>query len=242
MKRSLYIFPLMAFTALSLTLAGCDDTTEGTAEQSATTAPVETTAPVAPVTIYASNATAFATAEGAKTGAVFVTLQSPQTAIDKLIGASTEKAATAEVHEGFVDEADGTMQMRKVESVEILPSQIVELKPGGYHIMLMDLTAPLVEGDTFNVTLKFQNAGDIIVPVTVTAPGGTADTTAAPAADEHSHDHGTAAEPAATTDVPVTEEEVPSAPTTIEGAAPAPVTVDESVPADQPVTDEQPAQ
>lgn len=257
MKRSLYIFPLMAFTALSLTLAGCDDkkSDETAAETTATVAPAETaTATTATeavaATIHASNATAYATAEGARTGAIFVTLHNPQTAPDKLIGAATDKAAIAEIHESYVDEADGTMQMRKAESVEIQPNQQVELKPGSFHIMLIDLTAPLVDGETFNVTLKFQNAGDVVVPVTVTAPGASAsdatatDATAPSTTEEHVHDDGSAVAPSTTTDVPVTEstEEVAPEPTTVDESAAAPAPSDEPVPADEPVTDEQPAQ
>ena len=247
MKRSFYIFPLMAFTALSLTLAGCDDkTAEDAAAPAAiegSTMPVPADAPVvaeAPATIQASNATAYATAEGARTGAVFLTLHSPQTGIDKLLGASTDKAPTVEIHESYVDEADGTMQMRKVESVEILPNQQVELKPGGFHIMLIDLPAPLVEGETFDVTLNFQNAGSVVVPVTVTAPGASAsdamatemNTPSTTATDGHAHDGGSAIAPSTTTDVPVTEGE----------AATGTATTEPAVPADEPVTDEQPAQ
>jgi copper(I)-binding protein len=268
MKRSLYLFPLMAFTALSLTLAGCDDNkTDDTAaeqttgaEESAmppadTAAPATTTAPEVAATITASNATAYATAEGARTGAVFVTLQNPQTNMDKLLGVTTDKAAVAEIHESYVDEADGTMQMRKVDGVEIPAGQQVELKPGGHHIMLIDLAAPLVEGETFNVTLKFQNAGDVVVPVTITAPGASAtdamgaEMTAPTTTGEHVHDDGSAIAPSTTTDVPVTEgepatttDEATPAPTTTDEATPDPTPTDEAVPADEPVTDEQPAQ
>lgn len=253
MKRSLYIFPLMAFTALSLTLAGCDDNTaEDTAapaavEESAMPVPSDAPVEAALPTITASNATAYATAEGARTGAVFVTLHNPQGSIDKLIGASTDNAATVEIHESYVDEADGTMQMRKVDSVEILPNQQVELKPGSYHVMLIDLAAPLVEGEIFNVTLKFQNAGDIIVPVTITAPGASAsdamatEMTTPAATDGHVHDDGSTVAPSTTTDVPVTEGTPPTDATTVDEATPEP-TVETEVPADEPVTDEQPAQ
>ncbi len=238
MKRSLYIFPLMAFTALSLTLAGCDDNTaEDTAapagvEQS--TMPVPEDAPSVAATIDASNAIAYATAEGAQTGAIFVTLHNPQAGIDKLLGAATDKAGTVEIHESYVDEADGTMQMRKVDSVEILPNQQVELKPGSYHIMLIDLAAPLVEGEKFDVTLNFQNAGSVVVPVTITAPGASAsgamatEMTAPSTTNGHIHDDGSAVAPSIDA-------------TTVDEATPEP-TVETEVPADEPVTDEQPAQ
>lgn len=255
MKRSYYLLPLMAVTALSLTLAACDDKKqEDTAktEQTTTTAQELTPAPAVAATVDASNATAYATAEGARTGAVFVTLFNPQASVEKLLGASSDKAPTVEIHQSYVDEADGTMQMRKVESIEILPSQQVQFKPGGYHIMLIDLAQPLVEGQTFNVVLKFQNAGDVSVPVIVTAPGATstdATTTTAPSATgEHVHDDGSVVAPEATGDVPSME--APASDATVDEATPepTPLPADEpAVPADEPVTDapaadEQPVQ
>ena len=245
MKRSTYIFPLMAFTALSLTLAGCDenktqDTADAGAAQStlpATTAdPIPPAAPIAQTPVAATNAYAYATALGATTGAIFVTLNNPNAVADKLIGVRTNKSPRAEIHESFVDEADGTMQMRPVTAVDVAPGQPVELKPAGYHIMLIDLGEPLVEGQTFEATLTFQNAGDVVVPVSITAPGTSA--TDAMGSEmmvpdaTHVHDDGTAVSPPATTDVPVTE-------------APAGVPVDEATPdptveavsSDEPVTD-----
>lgn len=255
MKRSYYLLPLMAVTALSLTLAACDDKKqEDTAatEQTTTTMEEQTPAPAVAATVDASNATAYATAEGASTGAVFVTLFNPQASVEKLLGASSDKAPIVEIHQSYVDEADGTMQMRKVESVEILPSQQVQFKPGGYHIMLIDLAEPLVEGQTFNVVLKFQNAGDVSVPVIVTAPGASATdattTVPAPTPNGAVYDDGSMAEPDAAADVPATE--TPASETTIDEATPEPTalpTEGPAVPADEPVTDapaadEQPAQ
>ncbi|HEU4838547.1 MAG TPA: copper chaperone PCu(A)C [Micavibrio sp.] len=258
MKRSYYLLPLMAVTALSLTLAACDDKEqEDTAatEQTTTTTTMEeqTPAPAVAATVDASNASAYATAEGARTGAVFVTLFNPQASVEKLLGVSSDKAPIVEIHQSYIDEADGTMQMRKVESVEILPSQQVQFKPGGYHIMLIDLAEPLVEGQTFNVVLKFQNAGDVSVPVIVTAPGATgtdATTTTVPAPTPNSavYDDSGIAEPDTAADAPGTE--TPSSETTVDEAPPEPTALpadEPAVPADEPVTDapatdEQPAQ
>lgn len=261
MKRSYYLLPLMAVTALSLSLAACDDKKKqedaAATEQTTTTTEESAPAPAVAATIDASNASAYATAEGARTGAVFVTLYNPQAAVDKLVGVSSDKASLVEIHESYVDEADGTMQMRKVESVEILPSQQVQLRPGGYHIMLIDLAEPLVEGQTFNVVLKFQNAGDVSVPVIVTAPGATASgatatgaplPTGLPIAPGYVHDDGHVAQPDAATDVPATE--TPASETTVDEATPDPTPLPAdgaAVPADEPVTDapatdEQPAQ
>jgi len=57
------------------------------------------------------------------------------------------------------------MKMRPVEDIDVPPAAPVELKPGGLHIMLLGLTAPLKEGDSFPLTLTFAKAGEITVPV-----------------------------------------------------------------------------
>jgi len=61
----------------------------------------------------------------------------------------------------------GEMTMREVEFVELPAGTTVELKPGGYHIMLIGLKAPLELGSTIQITLVFENAGEITVDVPV---------------------------------------------------------------------------
>jgi periplasmic copper chaperone A len=51
--------------------------------------------------------------------------------------------------------------MRPVEALEVKPGTPTVLKPGGYHIMLMDLKGPLVVGHSFSVTLTFEKAGKV---------------------------------------------------------------------------------
>jgi copper(I)-binding protein len=198
MKRSLTLLPLMAVTALSLTLGACDDkkseeqattTTEGTADTAATA--TDTTAPsAAPATeqtasVTAESATAYATADGMTTGAVFLTLNNQSGEADRLIGARSTNAASVEMHESTTGE-DGTMMMRKIEGIDVPAGQSVTLTPDGRHIMLMGLTAPLKEGESFDLVLDFEKGADVTVPVSVTAPGAGSSATA-PAG----HDHGT---------------------------------------------------
>jgi len=77
---------------------------------------------------------------------------------DKLISASTNVAKTVELH--TVIEENGVMQMRPVEGgIEVPASGNVELKPGGYHVMLIGLTKDLKAGDTVDLTLQFEKAG-----------------------------------------------------------------------------------
>lgn len=65
------------------------------------------------------------------------------------------------------DTMAGAMQMRPVKSIDIPAGEKVELKPGGYHIMLIDLVEPLKLGDTFDLTLMFEKAGEKTVSVEV---------------------------------------------------------------------------
>lgn len=240
MKKRIFPLALMAATALTLTLAACDDAgtdqTAAPAEETQMMTTPETIAVVAesqmpaPAAqaqlISASGATAFATVEGMRTGAIFMTLSNAGSVADRLVGAKTDKAAMVEIHEGFVDETTGTMQMRKIDGLDVSPGTPVELKAGGYHLMLLDLAAPLVPGETFTVTLDFDMAEDVVVPVTVTAPNA-----AAPM--DHSA-HGTS----------TTTGNTPPAPAMTDPAATlapsAPITpTDEPAPADQPMGDEQ---
>jgi copper(I)-binding protein len=65
------------------------------------------------------------------------------------------------------DSMGGEMTMREVDGIDIPAGETVALKPGGYHIMLLDLAGPLKEGLTFDVELEFENAGSRTVEVTV---------------------------------------------------------------------------
>ena len=62
---------------------------------------------------------------------------------------------------------DGIASMPHAMSIPVPAGQNVQLAPGGYHGMLMGLTTALKEGDSFPVTLTFQNAGEITVPVEI---------------------------------------------------------------------------
>jgi periplasmic copper chaperone A len=114
-----------------------------------------------------TNAWARATPGGAQTAAAYVTLVS--SAGDRLTGASTPAAQKAELHTMTMD--GGVMKMRQVDSIDVPAGQTVTLKPGGYHIMLVGLTEPLKEGQTFLLTLTFAKAGTQDVVVTVQKVG-----------------------------------------------------------------------
>ena len=118
--------------------------------------------------IKVENAWARATAPAAKSGGVFLTITDTG-APDKVVGAASPVAGVAEVHRTV--EEGGVMKMLPVAELPLETGKPVELKPGGYHVMLMDLHAQLKPGDTFPVTLRFANAAPVTVTVTVGAAG-----------------------------------------------------------------------
>ena len=105
-----------------------------------------------------------ASAGEAKTGAAYLTI-TDQGEPDQLTGASTPVAASAELHESM--DNMGTMKMRPVTGLALMPGKPVKLAPGGYHLMLMGLKAPLKAGDSFPLTLRFAHAPPRTVTVAI---------------------------------------------------------------------------
>ena len=97
----------------------------------------------------------------AKAGAVYMTLTNQGAVPDRLLKITTPAAASASLHESA--EKDGVATMRPVEALEIPAGGSVELKPGGYHVMLMGLKAPLKKGDMIMLQLNFEHAGSVDV-------------------------------------------------------------------------------
>lgn len=95
---------------------------------------------------------------------------------DALIGAATDVAAAAELHE-MVMEGD-VMKMRPVagQRIEIPARGQVELKPGGLHVMLIGLKQKLDPGATVDLTLRFEKAGEVRVKAEVRAVESMGDT------------------------------------------------------------------
>ena len=115
---------------------------------------------------------------GQKATGAFMTL----TAKDglKLVGGSSPAAGVTEIHEMKME--GDVMRMRALKDGLPLPAgQAVELKPGGYHVMLMDLKAPLPKDTSIPLTLVFKDASgvesrmEIKLPVAATSPGGKVD-------------------------------------------------------------------
>jgi copper(I)-binding protein len=112
-----------------------------------------------------------ATPTGAQTGGAFATIVNNGQSADRLMSASSPAARTVELHETVDD--NGVMKMEPhPEGWEVPAGGTLELKPGGKHIMLIGLTAPLVAGEKIQITLNFEKAGAQTVDVPVQAMGG----------------------------------------------------------------------
>jgi copper(I)-binding protein len=86
----------------------------------------------------------------------------------RLIGAQSPAAGMAEIHQTTMD--GGVMRMRPVEAIELPAGKTVELKPGGYHVMLMHVRQPLKEGATVPVTLVVEGKDGKRQTIEVQAP------------------------------------------------------------------------
>jgi hypothetical protein len=100
-----------------------------------------------------------ATAPGAQVAGGYMSVKNAGAA-DKLLSASSPVAARVELHVHTND--NGVMRMREVPGGYAIPAKgTFELKPGGAHLMFMDLKAPFKEGTKVPVTLKFEKAGEV---------------------------------------------------------------------------------
>ncbi|HEY1396171.1 copper chaperone PCu(A)C [Roseateles sp.] len=127
------------------------------------------TAGLAQAQVVVANAWVRATVPQQKSTGAFLQIKSPTDL--KLISVSTPSAGVAEVHEMAMD--GDVMRMRPVASLAVPAGKLVELKPGGYHVMLMDLKGPLKTGDAVVLTLVFEGADKSRSTVSVQAPART---------------------------------------------------------------------
>jgi copper(I)-binding protein len=145
-----YLWKLMLCLALSLSPAFAHDYTRGA--------------------IFLDHPWSRAMPQSATVAAGYVVIKNKGRTADRLIGGTAEIAGRVEIHEMTV--IDGIMKMRPLpRGVEIKARSTATLKPGGYHIMFMDLKRPLKEGERFKGTLVFEKAGTIEVEFAVEAMG-----------------------------------------------------------------------
>ncbi len=110
-----------------------------------------------------------------------------------LVGVATPVAGVAEVHEMKLE--GDVMRMRAIPSLALPAGKAVDLKPGGHHLMLMDLKAPLKPETRVPLTLVMRDAKgaerriELQVPVAARAPAGAASAAASEAPHAHGHAH-----------------------------------------------------
>jgi copper(I)-binding protein len=176
------LLPVVVALALTASLAACgdDDDDAGGADTTAALGTIEVT-----------DAWARTSPTVATRGAVYMTITNGADVDDALVGASVaaDVAARTELHETVAVEepmspstsADGDMsddgmgddgelmEMREVDEIPVPAGGTATLEPGGYHVMLLDLAEPLVEGAVLEVTLEFERAGTVVVEAEVRA-------------------------------------------------------------------------
>lgn len=110
------------------------------------------------------NPYARATVPGQKAAGGFMKIENKGTA-DQLIAASSPVAGEMQLHTMTMD--GNVMKMREVKAIDVPANGTVELKPGGLHLMFMDIKSPLKAGEAVPVKLKFQKAGEVEIKVPV---------------------------------------------------------------------------
>jgi periplasmic copper chaperone A len=142
---------------------------------------------VADAPIELDGAWARATPPAAHTAAGYLAITNAGGQSDRLVGASSPRAETVEIHEMTVD--NGVARMRHLpQGIPLPPGETVALEPGGRHLMFMGLDRPFREGETVAVTLTFETSGARTLQMPV-LPLGAAGPQAAPRGLHDGHGH-----------------------------------------------------
>ena len=118
--------------------------------------------------VQIENAYTRATVPGQMAAGGFMKIEN-KGAADQLVSASSPVAGEVQLHEMAMD--GNVMKMRQVKDIAVPAGGAVELKPGGLHLMFMNIKAPLTAGETVPVKLKFAKAGEVEVKMPVIAMG-----------------------------------------------------------------------
>jgi copper(I)-binding protein len=121
--------------------------------------------------VQIENAYTRATVPGQQVAGGFMKIEN-KGAADQLISASSPVSGEVQLHEMAMD--GNVMKMRQVKDIAVPAGGAVELKPGGLHLMFMNIKAPLTAGETVPVKLKFAKAGEVEVKMPVNAMGAAA--------------------------------------------------------------------
>jgi copper(I)-binding protein len=118
--------------------------------------------------VQIENAYTRATVPGQMAAGGFMKIEN-KGAADQLISASSPVSGEVQLHEMAME--GNVMKMRQVKDIAVPAGGAVELKPGGLHLMFMNIKAPLAAGETVPVKLKFAKAGEVEVKMPVNAMG-----------------------------------------------------------------------
>ncbi|MEP6942036.1 MAG: copper chaperone PCu(A)C [Betaproteobacteria bacterium] len=110
-----------------------------------------------------------ATPPGARAAGVFFVVDNTGAKPDALIGVASPAAASAELHQMTMD--GSVMKMRAMTAIDVPARGRLELKPGSYHVMLVDLVQPIKVGDKVPLKLTFRDAGSIDIVLHVQTMG-----------------------------------------------------------------------
>jgi hypothetical protein len=119
--------------------------------------------------VVVSEAWTRATPPGVTVGAGYLVIANGSSRDDELLSVSTPAAGRVEIHTSFMQ--DGIMRMRPLTSVRLPAQGLLRFEPGGVHLMLIDLRAPLEAGGSVPVTLEFRRAGAVRARLQVRALG-----------------------------------------------------------------------
>jgi copper(I)-binding protein len=132
--------------------------------------------------LFITQAWSRATPKGAQIAGGYLTIENKGSASDRIVGVSSDIAGKVDVHEMAMN--NGVMKMRPLDQgLTIEAGKTVKLAPGGYHLMLMNLRGPLLQGDTVPITLQFEKAGKVTVSLAVQGVGAQG-----PSSADHSGD------------------------------------------------------
>jgi copper(I)-binding protein len=169
---------------LSFSISFCKGNTMKHLTRTLTLAAALAAAGAAQAQVTVKDAWVRATVAQQKATGAFMRLESAQDT--KLVGASSPLTATVEVHEMLMQ--DNVMKMREVPAVEVPAGKPVDLKPGGYHIMLLNLQQQVKAGDNIPLALVFEDKDGQRTTVNVQAPARALNSAAVPR-DAHGHKH-----------------------------------------------------
>jgi periplasmic copper chaperone A len=165
MGRSFFVSRAIVAVAVVAALGGCAASPAATSPATASPAATETAVAAVATSPVATNAFSYACKLGGDCGA-FMTLTNEGSDANKLVSATTTVTDRAELHT-VEKNAAGEMKMSPVIDIAVPAGGSVELKPGSFHVMMFGLSQELKVGDTFPVTLKFEQGADTTVQVLV---------------------------------------------------------------------------